>query len=476
MKKSVIRIFSFLFILMLVLYYVNAVFSLKRGDGIYDLTKFYELEDDTVDVLVLGSSHAFESVNTGMLWNEYGTASFVLGGSYQQMWYTYHYLKEALKTQTPQLIILEAYMTVFDADYYPGTVVNTYGLKWSKNRIESIKAAVPQEDLSEYMFSYMQYHTRYTELSKEDFLKNQGNPLFENWKGFACNMKTAPFENPDISHITERSPLTEKTEKYYRGIIELAAEHNIPLLIVISPYAGITERAQAIFNTASDIASEYNVSFINYNLLYEEIGIDFTYDAADSNHLNYRGNQKFTHTLGEYISNNFNIPDRRGNDKYQSWEADSQYISALIKNQEFIESTDFLSIIDNINNQEYTLFISVDGHCNTSVPEMAALFDILKIPKDRGNELWYINNKTGILHTSYDKECNIDFRLDSHDVCMTRTLINEDTGEYKNSVIIDNEPYGKVTDGVNITVYNPITQSIVDSFGFDMQDNYNLVR
>lgn len=477
MKNSIIRIFSFLLILIIILYYLNTVFAVKGGDGIYDLTKFYELEDNTVDVLILGSSHAFEAVNTGTLWSEYGTASFVLGGSYQQMWYTYYYLKEALKTQTPQLIILEAYMCIFKSDYYiDGTVKNTYGLKWSKDKIEAIKVSTPKEQWGKYILGYIQYHMRYPALSRADFLKNQGNPLYENWKGLGCNMCTTAYDNPDIHQVTKRKPMSEKTEIYYRKIIELASENDIPLLIVISPYAGITETSQAIFNTASDIASDYNVDFINYNLLYNEVGINFTHDAADQDHLNYRGNQKLTHALGEYITNTYDIPDRRGNDKYKSWELDSQYISSTIKNQQLIEADSFQGIMENITAQEYTLFVSVDGNCNTSVPDMAMLFDTLNIPRDRGNEVWYVSNKKGILYASYAEEYNKDFRLDYHDVCITRTLINEEAQKYENSVIIDNISYRKVTDGINITVYNPLTQSIVDSFGFDMNDNYNLVR
>ena len=69
-----------LLILLMVLAGINRVFKMKYGDGIYSLTKFYEQKKDSVDVLVLGSSHAFENINTGTLWDEYGMASYVLGG------------------------------------------------------------------------------------------------------------------------------------------------------------------------------------------------------------------------------------------------------------------------------------------------------------------------------------------------------------------------------------------------------------
>lgn len=89
MKKTVVRITGFLLILLMVLAEINRVFKMKYGDGIYSLTKFYEQKKDSVDVLVLGSSHAFENINTGTLWDEYGMASYVLGGSRQPSWNTY---------------------------------------------------------------------------------------------------------------------------------------------------------------------------------------------------------------------------------------------------------------------------------------------------------------------------------------------------------------------------------------------------
>ena len=59
MKKipvSAIRITCFLAILCLVLHFVFGVLKPKNDDGIYDMELFYELPEDSVEVLVLGSS------------------------------------------------------------------------------------------------------------------------------------------------------------------------------------------------------------------------------------------------------------------------------------------------------------------------------------------------------------------------------------------------------------------------------------
>lgn len=54
MKKSVFRIVGFIVLLSVVLCRVNNIFSFKYSDGISTLSHFYDLEKNSVDVLVLG--------------------------------------------------------------------------------------------------------------------------------------------------------------------------------------------------------------------------------------------------------------------------------------------------------------------------------------------------------------------------------------------------------------------------------------
>lgn len=482
MKRSAARIMCFCMILIFVLNYTNKVFKVKYSDGIYGLTKFYELNSDTVDVLILGSSHAFEDFNTGILWNEYGMASFILGGSVQPMWNTYYYLKEALKTQTPQLILLEGYMVVGYSEFLGGSseiIKNTYGLKWSKDKAEAIRISAPEERWDEFLFEYTQYHTRYTKLSKSDFISNQGNPLYVDWKGFGCNMVTTPLEVEDVTEVVEKSQLHEKTEKYYRMIIELAKENNIPMLIVISPYAGINVDEQAKYNAAKEIADEYNVPFINYNLLIDDIGMDFSTDVADTAHLNYRGNQKYSYAVGAYIKENFRISDHRGDIRYQTWQNNADYISCMIENQLLLETVESDVIVEKIMNPNYCLIVSIDGNYlpndDLNGP-MSRLFRLIGIMVDSGgNGIYYRDSGNGAAWNIIAEGGEQYLRLDSHDVCMKR-YSDESNEVYTNRVVVDNVEYKKVTNGVNVVVYDKITQSVIDSFGLNADDGYRVVR
>lgn len=477
MEKTILKVVCFCLVLTCVLGYVNKIFAVKYSDGIYSMQKFYEQEEGTIDVLVLGSSHAFEDINTGVLWDDYGIASYILAGSVQPMWNTYYYLKEALKTQTPELVILEAYMTGFSEEYADDSCVikNTYGMKWSKDRINAIKISTPRERWTEFLLSYIQYHTRYKELSGADFLKDKGKALYENWKGFGCNMETMAFDMSDVSDVIERKDMAEKTEKYYRKTIELALENNIPIVVVVSPFAGIKPEHQTIFNTASDIAHEYGISYINYNLFYEDMELDFSCDAADGGHLNYRGNPKYTKALGKYIKENYSITDRRGDKAYESWEANAKYISSVIENRAFVEAADVQELTSKIKNPDYTIVVSVDGECTTADEYLGELFDVIGLSHAGENGIWCIDNAEGILFTIGWEEMTKYRRMGSYDFRVSR-LFDQNTQKYISSVIINGNECIKVKNGVNIQVYDEVTRTIVDTFGIDADDSYRVVR
>ena len=61
-----------------------------------------------------------------------------------------------------------------------------------------------------------------------------------------------------------------------------------------------------------------------------------------------------------------------------------------------------------------------------------------------------------------------------HDFKMTRNQVSE--GVYGNTIVIDNTEYRKVANGINIVVYDTLTEKIIDSFGFNSEDANNPVR
>lgn len=283
MKKRAVKLLVFFLVFIVVVYKVSSALEFKSSDGILGMKYFYEQEKNTVDVLALGSSHAFEDINTGILYDSYGISAYVLAGSVQPYWNTYYYLKEALKTQKPKVVLLEAYASVLATEYSDNSriIKNNLGIEDLAVRYESLKVSSPEEEFDNYLFDYRLWHSRYEEMSESDFADYYDTPKYKYYKGFGVNFATTSFEAPSVDGVLEEGVMTKKTEQYYRKIIELCKDEEISLMIVVSPYI-LSVEEQRIFNYAKKIADEYGVPFINFNSseYYTKMGLDFSTDLA----------------------------------------------------------------------------------------------------------------------------------------------------------------------------------------------------
>lgn len=479
MKKNILIIVSFMIVAVTVLYKIDKVYMFKYGDGIYPLTTFYELEEDTVDVLVLGSSRAFENINPAILWENHGIAAYDLCGSVQPMWNTYHYLREALKTQHPKLIILEAFRVVENREYMDESriIKNNYGLTMSMNKIESLRISTPAEKFREFFLEYVQYHNRYTDLSKRDFKEHLGLQNYEFYKGFGANNTIGIFDKPDVSKVEEETELYSKTEEYYRKVIELAQQNNIPIMVIVAPYP-ISLEDQKYFNRAESIAREYGVEFLNYNLMYDEINMNFSSDIASDAHLNYEGSKKFTTHLGEIISSNYELVSHKGEAKWSSWQKNAEDDKERNKNYKFTQIEEREKYVENLlSNESITAIISVDSYQGGDYEKIAETLKLFGINTEKYNlsGVWVWSDGRIIYEHTDAEEYLYHMELGSSDLTIRATTAFDENGveQLNKEIYIDEMSYLKVSRGINIMVYNCFTDSYVDTVGFDI-NNFDL--
>ena len=306
--KFFLKPIGFLAILTFVLIQLNRIFCFKYDDGICQMEQFYEQEENTIDVLVLGSSHAFVNISPQILYEQEGIRAYNLCASMQPTWHTYYYLKEALEYQQPKLIVMDVFRLVENYDYSKESklIKSTYGMKMSRNKLESIRAGLNEDNQSDayiHFFEFPAYHGRYAELTRDDFVFDKGK--MENYKGFYPVTKVTSMERPNVEDVTECTPIEEKTLDYFQRILELAKEEGIPVLLVNAPYI-LNEDDKKIYNTLEEQLKKYDASYqityIDFNQKYDELGIDFSTDYADYDHLNESGVNKLNPYLAKYIN------------------------------------------------------------------------------------------------------------------------------------------------------------------------------
>lgn len=496
MKKTVIKIIAFVCVFAMLFWGVDNVLRFKYSDGIRQIEQFYRQEDDSVDVLVVGSSHAFLNIYPEVLWRDFGYSSFNLAASLQPMWSSYHYIVEALKTQTPKVIILEGYRLIEQKDYVErGTVIkNLYGMKWSKNKLEAIKAATgidksesedtrsPQEIavLDQIPFEFANYHSRYSELSAADFMRYYGLYECKNYKGNVVGTKVyTGFKQPNVAeYSTEPGTLTAKTEEYYRKILELGRELDIPIVTVVAPFA-MNNKEYSIYLAAEQISEEYGQIFVNYNEYYEEIGLDFSTDILDAgSHLNEKGAEKFTFALGELIQDNFDIPDHRGDDAYGSWETDTEeYMRLYGSKNGLTEITAPETYVQKmLDDGDYSFAVVVngtqDGESSEAFDEQAsALFEALDIGVSdicdgvwffRDGELKYSNTSVDGFKKNYRLDQYSDIRLGYGQIAGA----TNENGEPVSAFYINHNSNEQIyyENALTVYTYDDFVHSYVDTF------------
>ncbi len=115
---------------------------------------------NSIDVLFLGSSMAYCNVNPAVIYRQSGLTSYVVAGPELSMPITYYYLREALRTQSPQAVCLEV-NALFFGKTTGFTKVTVGYMPWSWNRLQATFRAAEPELWFGLLFPIYFYHDCY---------------------------------------------------------------------------------------------------------------------------------------------------------------------------------------------------------------------------------------------------------------------------------------------------------------------------
>lgn len=281
--------------------------------------RYYDFPKDTFDVTFLGASFVLYGVYPLELFRDYGIASYNLATGNQSIEASYYLAKESIEKDHPDLIVFDINTAWTGQEFlepqYIHYITDTMPYL-NRNRIEMIR------NLSEegkprlpLYFPLVAYHSRWQELDYEDALPQAkemqyGSKVMGRVKAFE------PFKDP----VPMSVEIPEISRKYLEKTIELCRETDTGLLLVSVPVIGKNQFFdQNGFNLRWNIAraveafaEEEGVLCLNLFDGAETIGLDTERDTYDGEHFNRWGAAKLTSTLGKYIKEHFDIPDRRG--------------------------------------------------------------------------------------------------------------------------------------------------------------------
>ena len=313
-RSELWRCFLFLLLALALTLGAWAVFDRKTACWYTEKVRgFYNEPEQTVDVIGLGSSRMYCTLDPLMLHRETGLRAYVLATQQQPLRATGYYLREALKTQSPRLWILEATMA-----FRPETEIADAELRdcldplpWSENKLAIIRELVPAGQRAPYYFNFLKYHQRWKELSGRDFDFSylgkrdvfRGYMYLTPERGANCRAQS--YDG------VEAVPLPPENLALLREMAALARERGAALLLLAAPYEAVTDDL-GYLKSLHAFCEEEEIDFLDLNLRYDELGIDAAADFFDAGHFNVRGSAKATRHIANYIRENYAlapIPD-----------------------------------------------------------------------------------------------------------------------------------------------------------------------
>lgn len=281
------------------------------------ITDFYDEPEDSIDVLFLGSCNVYNSVNPITLWNDYGITSFSFATPHQEMAVSYHYLIEALKTQKPKVVVLDALML---SDQYVATETmireSVDYLPFSLNKLNLINAVSTEKTLDEflsYLLPVFRYHERWSEINPDDFGYHSDN-FSNSFKGFLPifeDVEVTVDTNNMVKIYNENIGLKEDGIDYLKQIISLCEKEKIQFSLIKTPTVGYWNYQNHI--NVQNLAETLGIEFIDFNLLLDDMEIDMAQDSMSSTaeRLNYAGSEKYMSYLGKMLIDKYEVQSRK---------------------------------------------------------------------------------------------------------------------------------------------------------------------
>ena len=269
------------------------------------------------DVLFIGDCEVFESFVPAILWEEYGISSYVRGGAQQLTWHSYYMLEDALRYETPKAVVFNVYALKYgepQREEYNRMALD--GMEWSSVKLDAIQASMTEEeDLLSYLLPFLRFHSRWSELTAEDFTyAYKDKPLISD-SGYLMQtgILSADTQGNFIPEVLIDVELPVTAMDYLDRMRILCEERGIQLILIKAPtnfwryhwYDEWDEQVEAY-------AAAHDLAYYNLIDVSDEIGLDMSVDTYDAGaHLNVYGAEKLTRYFGEILRDTHGLNDGR---------------------------------------------------------------------------------------------------------------------------------------------------------------------
>ena len=311
--KTGLRIIVFLLILCAGTAVVNRFF-LPGQDYRSEKLAFYEEPKDSLDVIFVGSSTCLRAVSPMQMFLEHGFQSYSLATALQAPPVSVFVTKETFRRQEPRVMVFEMTSLFHGYDYTEREANLHMSMDPFRLNPDKIRCAVQigarddSQNAVDYLLPIARYHDTWKTRTEQDALKQE----LSFRKGF-MPVSASLAVYPDERYMTYTGDTPEADPdalEFYREMLSVCARRNIPAVVVSYPGTSWTMEQHDWLEAFS---GEYGAEYLDFNLpeWWERTGLDPLTDFCDPNHVCTTGAEKISRALGDYLAENYDLPDCR---------------------------------------------------------------------------------------------------------------------------------------------------------------------
>lgn len=273
-------------------------------------------EENSVDILIVGNSHAYCTFDPAVMGELTGKRVFNAGMPDQKIDMLYYSLLEILDSQKPETIILEGFAFGRSDSSYQGYVANMDAMTPSLNKLRSCFEIFPDNYEAVRMFiSLYRSHNNWRKpaVIKKNLkymlgLSKEYNKAFNGFYKLESKMSEVTIQKYKDAEDIKFAPIVDEvTSDYFRRIAELCRERNIKLIVAMAPFNDIylgKINYKDFNNQMEALVKSEKAEYIDYNMLYDEVGLnydDFEDAFHHAQHMNVWGAEKVSSHMGTYL-------------------------------------------------------------------------------------------------------------------------------------------------------------------------------
>lgn len=278
------------------------------------------------DVVFVGDCEIYENISPVTLWQEYGISSYMRGSPQQLIWHSYYMMRDTLRYETPKAFVYNVYSMKYAVPQSePYNRLALDGMEWSSVKSEAINASMMEdESYLSYLFPLLRYHSRWSELTAEDFRYAYSDTPQLSINGYLMRADVDGIEElaKDIEGFEK--PIGEICWEYLDKMRLLCQENGVEFILMKAPTNTEKYHWYASWDKAvKAYAEEHGLRYYNFLENIEEIGLDYTTDTYDRGaHLNLAGAEKLAKYFGRILRDEVKIQGHTGDAAYEATWAD----------------------------------------------------------------------------------------------------------------------------------------------------------